>query len=249
MYMQLVYSGTAVLYERISDFEHAIEPFGTRLLFKNIPQIVDRAALREQLTALCIQFGEIKNLRVSNSNKSYVEFTSIDACTQASKEELWLDDLLLRTHVSLKVALIKAGHTGDRLAQLVWDDLIRNYLLTDKLQDARAMNQVMQVMLDFFIRHKQVPNDECVALAYKYTNKNDPLRILMRDTCVSRLDCDKDYLFGENEYPKAFIQDILEEVIPRIAKKQKFEIYDRDSQCKNYHEHNVFYHKAEDCEV
>lgn len=244
-YMQCAYSGDPALYERLTDFSDQIRAWGTRLEFTNIPKDIDRDEFSDFLKSI----GEIKQLNIRSKGRGYVDFVHAEDCTTAKKGAMRFQGTLLEKQIKLDIALSNAGEKGQRLAQIVYEDMIELYILVTKLQDARTLNQIMEALLEFFLLHNALPRPAAVQTAYRCTEKGDALRTFLRDAWVSQLpDKIDDLTENENNFPKAFIEDVLKEIVVPKAENEKARVFEDDSRCENYHQHNVFYHPIEDCE-
>jgi hypothetical protein len=69
----------------------------------------------------------------------------------------------------------------DEEVDAAFSALIRVYQIADKLRDLITANMVIDEIMKFEDALERIPGDETVALVYRYTPEQNPLRLLMRD--------------------------------------------------------------------
>jgi hypothetical protein len=99
--------------------------------------------------------------------------------------------------------------------------LVELYLLTDRLQDVKTANVVIDEIVRFSCQEMENPGDRVIHLVYEATVHGNPLRKWVRDTQTYDTSSKDHILLHVGEYPAELIRDLAVELM-RIRDSDKF---------------------------
>jgi hypothetical protein len=148
---------------------------------------------------------------------------------------------------------IKSTGEANRVnkANFGFQQLIRVYLLADRLQDLVTTNVVIDEIMRFSDISGRIPCSDNFNHVYDHTTPHSPLRALMRDFWIYEMD--EEYDQALDALPKDFMHDVLREFL-RVKRDGKHatvkKAFNRDLRADTkantcfYHQHNDKHRKC-----
>lgn len=253
-YMNCVYFGKAVLQERLGDLKRQIEEYGTRLLVSNVRPNATTGSLRHALR----EIGDVEFVQILDDNRGFINFSLAASCTAANcNKDLKSQQIFLESEICFETALINAGETAHTLAQETYTELIRLYLLAEKLIDLRTANMTSDALISLLALCKIPPDHDSLKLIYTSTatKRDSRLRVFARDAWVFHLSRGGEHLTAESGLTKTFVRDVMAELLKPASKHKNKGAQKKDARifgtgrCGLYHLHDDLNCKMEDCPI
>lgn len=245
-HMYCVYFGKEVLREHLEDFKLEIESFGTRLFVSSVRQDVTTGSLRHALERI----GDVDFVQILDDDRACIDFALRRTCTEANcDEDLKSRQIFLGSEICFETALENAGLDANTLAQARYQELIRLYLLAEKLVDPCTAKMTIDSMISLLALSKTAPDHSSIGLVYASTNtKSNCLRLFVRDAWVFHLSRNGEYLNAKNDHPRDFVQEVMAELIRSKTKgpANKIRRVFPRTRSNQYHQHSNW-HRMEEC--
>jgi hypothetical protein len=186
-----------------------------------------------------------QNLPVDREGEDPELFQAYLNCVYFGPETLeqWADACMAESEAEPE------GKTRDEeqaVADLVFEKLIRLYLLAERLVDLRTANMALGEIIRSSMLLRVIPMQVPTSLAYASTAKDSPLRTLLRDYWVyesGSTDTDRERLRTAG-FPSEFSQDIAIEMLRIVSESEDYDPFDKtvkeiysDNKC-HYHQHD-----------